>query len=246
MATRAPDETDILCENCGYMLNGLPTSGNCPECGSTIEISLSTTLRNPPLWELIGDSRPIWLRFLITTAQIIFAPTRFYRTSTSRGEVKRAQQFATVHWIIWVLFTGLAAWAHWDWYERVIDRQSPPAPWLRPALLAALPVGIFLATSATIRLAAALTVWEAAYRGLRLPRPVVLRALYYHSAHFFPVALMALITCGGYDFLQRHGHFQMTSEIAYLYILSLQIVLSAVYLFVTYWIGMRNVMYANR
>lgn len=245
MATRAPDETDILCENCGYMLNGLPTSGNCPECGSTIEISISQSLRNPPLWELIGDPRPIWLRFFVTTGQIIFRPTRFYRTSTSRGQIKRAQQFAIIHWIIWALLVGVAAWAHWDWYERVIDRQLPPL-WLRDALLIALPVGVFLLTMVTIRLAARLTVWEATYRGLRMPLPVVLRALFYHSAHFFPVAILALLTCGGYDLLQRQGHFQMTSETIYLYFLSLEVVFSAAYLFVTYWIGMRNVMYANR
>src|SRR5580658_3900506 len=55
MPTDAPEETDILCENCGYMLNGLPPSGNCPECGTAIDFSVSERLRQPPLWEIIGD-----------------------------------------------------------------------------------------------------------------------------------------------------------------------------------------------
>ena len=89
MSTRAPEETDLLCENCGYMLNGLPPSGNCPECGTAIDFSISERLRQPPLWEIIGDPRPKWLRFILTTAQVIFRPKRFYRSTTSAGNLAR-------------------------------------------------------------------------------------------------------------------------------------------------------------
>jgi hypothetical protein len=36
------------------------------------------------------------------------------------------------------------------------------------------------------------------------------------------------------------------SPMIYLYVLAGLVVLSAIYLFQTYWIGMRNMMYANR
>src|ERR1700689_411895 len=61
MTSHAPEETDILCENCGYMLNGLQPSGKCPECGAEIDLSVSERLRKPPLWEAIGDPTPKWL-----------------------------------------------------------------------------------------------------------------------------------------------------------------------------------------
>ncbi|HEY1922128.1 MAG TPA: hypothetical protein VGG44_05130 [Tepidisphaeraceae bacterium] len=245
MTSPAPQETDILCENCGYMLNGLPASGRCPECGSEIDLSVSEQLRKPPIWEDIGDSRPKWLRFSLTTAQIIFRPTRFFRGSTSRGPIEPAQSFARIHYLISSILIGVAAWAHWDWYERAVIRVTPPA-WEGPVLFLALPVGTYLAITLTIRLAARLTAWEAAYRGYRLPHGVVLRALYYHAAHFLPVALLALATCGGYNLVQRTGQLLMTTDTAYLYVLCGEVVVAAGYLFNTYWIGMRNLMYANR
>jgi hypothetical protein len=247
MTSPAPEETDILCENCGYMLNGLPPSGRCPECGQEIDLSVSERFRKPPLWEDIGDPRPKWLRFLLTTAQIIFRPTRFFRGTTSRGQIEPAREFAQIHWIISSILLGLAAWAHWDWYERSINRFTPPPPaWEGWVMFLALPLGTYLATRWIIYLAARLTTWEAAYRGIRLPHGVVLRALYYHSAHLLPVALLTLITCGGFNLLQGTGRLLMTTETAYLYVLCGEVVVAAGYLFNTYWIGMRNSMYANR
>jgi hypothetical protein len=246
MATRAPEETDILCENCGYMLNGLPPSGNCPECGSAIDLSVSERLRQPPLWEIIGDPRPKWLRFLLTTLQIIFTPTRFYRGTTSRSQILPAHRFAQIQWLICALILGFAAWIHWrsEWVLHYLHNPAPP--FLAPLLLVTLPPFVYLSIMITIRLAARLTAWEGNYRGFRLPHPVVLRALYYHSAHLLPVALLAIVTCATYYLLPLTYLQRATSETTYLYILSAEVILSAVYLFYTYWIGMRNWMYANR
>jgi len=243
MATQAPDETDILCENCGYMLNGLPASGNCPECGMTIDTSVSERFRQPSLWEHIGDPRPKWLRFLLTTSQIIFHPKRFFRSSTSRGQIDIAYQFAQIHWAISALLFGFAAWIHWE-SELSLHNLSIP-PWINPALFFAFPLLAYLSIAGTIGLAARLTAWEAAYRGYRLPHGVVLRALYYHSAHILPVALAIFITCAGYKYLLSHWLFS-TSEPNYLYTLCGEVIISAGYLFNTYWIGMRGWMYANR
>lgn len=245
MSTRAPEETDILCENCGYMLNGLPPSGNCPECGSAIDLSVSERLRQPVPWEIIGDSRPKWVRFLKTTMEVIFQPTRFYRGSTSRGQIGPAYRFAQIQWGISAVLLGLAAWLHWrsEWAIHLYQAVQPV--WLGPLLLVALPVFVYACLVITIALAARLTAWEAGYRGFRLPHGVVLRALYYHSAHLLPVSLAAFITCAVYNWLLRNW-LLTTSEMLYLYILSGEVIVAAVYLFYTYWIGMKNWMYANR
>jgi hypothetical protein len=239
MPTQAPEETDILCENCGYMLNGLPASGNCPECGTTIDISVSERFRQPSLWETIGDPRPKWLRFLLTTSQIVFHPKRFYRSSTSRGQIDIAYQFAQIHWWISALLFGIAAWFHWR--SEAILQVLKTLPWVNAVLFLAFPLIAFIALAGTIALAARLTAWEARYRGFRLPHNVVLRALYYHSAHILPVALTVFFTCAGYRYFVLPAF-----ESAYLYTLCGEVIVAAGYLFNTYWIGMRGWMYANR
>jgi hypothetical protein len=238
MATRAPDETDILCENCGYMLNGLPPSGNCPECGTPIDLSISDQLRTPPLWENSVDPRPRWLRFVTTTAQIIFHPTRFYRSFKSRGELPPAFAFARIHWMIASLMFGTTAWLHWD---TIIVTHVPhifsAIVWVL-ACIVTYPI-IWL----TIRLAAWLTTLEATYRGYRLPIRVVRRAMYYNAAQLIPVGVVMLATVGGYAFWQTTNSF---NPITYLYVLAGEVIVAAGYLFSAYWIAMSNLMYANR
>jgi hypothetical protein len=244
MPTQAPEETDVLCEDCGYMLNGLPESGRCPECGSEIELSVSQRFRQTPPWEVIGHSSPKWLRFVVTTLEIIFHPKRFYRGSTSRGQVSPAKNFAQIHWITSSILFGLAGFLHWQTEKKLQNLHTPD--WTGPLVLLGLPILIYLTTVLVIGLAARLTTWEAAYRGYRLPGNVVLRALYYHSAHLLPVALLLFATCGTTWLLYWRWIPTSTPETIYLYILCGEVILSAGYLFNTYWIGMRNWMYANR
>jgi hypothetical protein len=94
--------------------------------------------------------------------------------------------------------------------------------------------------------AARLTAWEAAYRGIRLPLDVVRRGMAYHSAHYFPVALLTLMTTSGYSALLRLGVWTEQTLPTYMYVLCAEVIIFAAYLFQTYWIGMRNMMYANR
>jgi len=244
MPTQAPEETDILCENCGYMLNGLPASGNCPECGSTIDASVSERFRQPCAWENMGDPRPKWQRFWVTSREIILHPRRFYRSTTSRGQIEVVYRFARIHWWIASVLLGVAAWFHWL-SENFLHylRARPLIDW--PLLIALLLV-VYLFISGTIALASRLTVWEARYRGFRLPHNVVARALYFHSAHLFPVALVALATCVGFNVLIHTSLRYPNMEMGYLYTLSAEVILAAGYLFQTYWIGMRGWMYANR
>jgi hypothetical protein len=244
MPTRAPDETDILCENCGYMLNGLPPSGNCPECGSPIDLSTSAQFRQPPPWEDPADPRPRWRKFLVTTAQIIFRPTRFYKSFKSRGDLEPAFRFARIHWIIAAVLYGTTVWIHWGWSLALSVRFSV----LHNRFLLLWPAICFVAYVAirlTIIVAAWLTNLEASYRGYRLPIRVVRRAMYYNAAHLIPVGTVILATVAGYVSLQEQNILGFGTATTYLYVLAGEIIFAAGYLFTAYWIAMSNLMYAN-
>src|SRR5580704_4669314 len=158
MATTPPAETDVLCESCGYILNGLPESGNCPECGSPIDLSVAERHRTPPVWEDV--ERGAFVRFWLATGQIIFQPTRFFRSSTSRGDLSAPLRFARIHWWLTSAMLGLVVWIHWHIYRRMVG--GPPEPqWMNLAGLIVLPVVTYYVIVGTLRLATRLTVWEA-------------------------------------------------------------------------------------
>ena len=50
VAPTIPEETALLCEKCGYIINGISAESVCPECATPIVESLPDT-RQPPLWE---------------------------------------------------------------------------------------------------------------------------------------------------------------------------------------------------
>jgi hypothetical protein len=249
LAPRVPETTDLLCEACGYVLKGLPDTGRCPECGTPIADSIGNH-RQPPAWELAQRGG-----FLRTTAQVLFHPTHFYRTLAVRGPVPPAHRFARVHWWISAALFATAAFLHGALYwPEIVQFIRPAEKWRFIATASAGLCILFVATYLTYlmldgltRLAARLTNWEARYRGYRLPYDVVLRGMYYHAAHYVPVALGASATVIGYFTLVFVVGWSVNFTIdRYTYVLCAEVVLFAAYLFYTYWIGMRNMMYANR
>jgi hypothetical protein len=238
-----PADTDLLCETCGYTLNGLAEGSNCPECGRPIVESRGLT-RHPPEWE--SQPRRTIGAFLRTSADVIFRPTHFYRSATVRGDVRRARDFAWIHWAISSVFFAVAGIEHLFtlWYGT-----QTLTPFDRIVLVTSF-VGfcviVFTSLIVTTLLAARLTAWEAAYRGYRLPTPVVRRGLYYHAAHYFPIALLTMATVLTFGVLFARGFVGFGSITTYLYLLCGEVIVFAGYLFHTYWIGMKSMMYANR
>lgn len=235
-----PADSDLLCERCGYVLTGLTQSANCPECGQPIEQS-QPALRQPPAWEQPGFPR---LRgFLITTTAVLLHPTHFYRAFAACGSRRASRSFATIHVAIVSVLIGIASYAHFSWFLGLRSGATDPVgPLLAIPFLSA---ATFLFLDAITRIASRLTAWEAAYRGLRLPLNTVLRALDYHSAHYIPVAVVTLVTILGYRLLLHQHWIDSTAAPTYLYALCGEVILAAIYLFKTYWIAMRNLMYAN-
>jgi hypothetical protein len=239
-----PAETSVLCEGCGYTLDGLPSTGQCPECGLAIQQSLEGSGRQLPAWEDPAlAAGPFW-RFISTTASAVFRTRHFYQTLATRRYDRSAYRFAQLHWALSASLLAAALSIHAYWFQVYqLGPKIPGGPWVFGGVMAVL---TYLMLWGTTRLAGRLTAWEAAYRGLRLPLPVVLRGLYYHAAHYLPVALLGFGTVVMYFVAIKLHWLRETTGVRYLLILCLEVVVGAGYLFKTYWTGMKSTMYANR
>ena len=246
-AENVPHESDTLCEGCGYVLNGLPENGRCPECGKLTAES-AATFRMPPALELGPKSRA--KAFCRVTFDCIFRPAKFFRSINVRPAGRESLLFARIHWLLAAILFGTCAWLHADLMGGLGPMQVVTPAMERTLFLLTFPafiIATYLFLAVINSIAARLTTFEATYRGIRLPRPVVLRALHYHAAHYLPVGLLGIATVGGFKvFLLGWPSKAWMFETAYLYVLCGAVVLSAVYLFKTYWVAMRNLMYANR
>jgi len=245
MATRSasvPAESDILCESCGYTLNGLSDSGNCPECGNPIAGSTIEDGRKVSDFE----AAPTRQTFLRTTAHVLFTPRAFFRKLSVRANAQPAAQFEYAWIRLAALLFFLAMLGHVIWMGRIEVFTGTPRL-IVTAIVAALgyPIVLFLLLLVR-RIASALTSLEARYWGMRLPLPVVTRAMQFHTPHYAPVGLLAVVVTWGYQLLLAARLVGFETGSTYVYTLSAAVVVSAFYLFHTYWIAMRNIMYANR
>src|SRR5688572_19627077 len=119
VAPMVPAETDVLCEGCGYTLNGLPETGNCPECGKEIDGSLGAG-RGLTRWEI----RPSRKAFVETTLAILFASRDFYAALATRVDTPQALLFARWHRAIAGLGFWAAAMMHLYWLSETTARMS--------------------------------------------------------------------------------------------------------------------------
>jgi hypothetical protein len=231
-----PASDALLCEQCGYTLNTLPADSRCPECGTPVADSIGTH-RTPTRWDTPGGL----FAFLQTSLLVIFRTKHFFTHLAVHPFQDRARKFALIHRLLTALFLGLAGAFHAGWL--LGERR-----WAEYDLylLVGFPVFAYLLLWLLTPVIRWLTNWEASYRGLRLPLPVVRRVLDYHSVHIIPVALVGLLTVIVYFYVIRQTQASVDLTQFYLYTLCGEVVLFSLYLFWTYWVAMRSVMYANR
>lgn len=239
-----PLETDRLCEECGYLLTGLPPGSRCPECGADADASISGATRHPTEW----DAHPSFRTWMRTRSQVWAHPGRFARHMTTRTAANRSRWFAIIQWALATVWFSTAVTLHLNWLERWPRIAQGVPTFLVPVYVAIrllLPLWIFLAMVIVHRLAVWLTAWEAAYRGLRLPRIAVRRAMHYHAAHYEPVGIVATLLIGAFQWALQHKMLPPSGDLIYISSLSGLVLVAAVYLFCSYWAMMRKLLYAN-
>lgn len=240
-----PAESDLLCEACGYTLNGLPADCNCPECGVPVARSVEHDGRG---WTGF-EQRPGASSFIATTFAVLARPQRFYRAIITRQDHPAAAIFARRHRVIAAGLFALSAVGYARWLESQSGAAvwRPGGPWVLPLAATGLLWGAtHLLLTYVTRLAAWLSAMEGRYWGMRLPRSAVARCLQYHAASYLPVGLLAVTLVWGYWIGLHAGWWSWTSGRWYPWILSAAVVVSAGYLFAQYLFAMRNIRYANR
>ena len=239
-----PDPDAMLCEYCGYILTGLPEGSRCPECGKSTADSIALDSRRRPEWELQPSFRS-WAR---TRNAVWLHPGRFARQMTSRTDDTRSLWFARLSWAMAAVWFSVAVWLHLKWVESRPIVAPQLAGWFYMGYAVVglfLPLWIYLLLAITHRIAVSLTVWEAAYRGVRMPRIAVTRGMQYHAAHYVPVGLAAALLVVVFQVALRHHFLGPWGDLLYIGSLCGFVIVAAGYLFFTYWAIMRNLLYAN-
>lgn len=231
----APELSDIVCESCGYVLNGLPETGNCPECGTPIAFSTSESIRTLPDWERDANRSRSFRRAI---------GTRFYRGLLIHSDTRRSRRFAVVCLMVVSLANTVTILAHYAAFS-VLSAQPRWLPPL-PILAIALPPIVLLLAWGTLELIAYLTAAEGRYWGLRLPRGAVRRVLHYLSVHVVIASLVVMFVPLTFLVLMWTDSWFGLYMVHYLFALSGFVVLAAYYLFKVYFAAMKSIMFASR
>ncbi|MEZ6243750.1 MAG: hypothetical protein R3B57_11995 [Phycisphaerales bacterium] len=232
------DEFTLLCERCGYVIEGLEPSGNCPECGKAIAESLPER-RVGTAWQ----RKPSVLSFYDLAMATLLHPLgtldamRFSRTSGQLGATYAA-----------IAAVGVAAGAF------VASVNSFARPFDRVGVVGLVVAGVVAIVSWAISVVALMfltwvetrgLVFFAARRGGRVT-PEVARAITAHGSVGWVIAgIGAAVALFPMSRVEAAGHG--TALDASVWAIGVLLVIAGFLFFETFaWLGLRRLKYANR
>ncbi|MEX0875982.1 MAG: hypothetical protein WD114_00860 [Phycisphaerales bacterium] len=135
------DEYTLLCERCGYVIEGLDQAGNCPECGKPIAESLpgrrvGTPWQQRPGVKSLVQTWWITLRHPLRTLDVM----RFDEPRHMSLLLATLSSFTGVCWLITAVQIGVPRTAN----NGILDALLMAA--VLAIIAAAFPVGLFLLT----------------------------------------------------------------------------------------------------
>lgn len=245
----SPAEGDLLCESCGYLLNGLEArpDAHCPECGEPLATSLDPAARKPAPIELGWTRQSFWR----TTASVLFRKRKFFRETLARtGNTPPVHRFGRVHRVISGALFGLAAGAHLAYMADSYLWTTQPRWSLVDFLVLGVATFVLAVVSIVLlyqvtKLAIWMTEKESKWWGMRLPRAMLVRAMNFHAANYLPVGLVAVVITVGFRILLELRLITLGDAVPYLMLLSVAVVVSAFWLFESFVIAMRRIRLAN-
>lgn len=242
-----PTEGDLLCESCGYLLNGLNAGpdGHCPECGEPVSTSLDPAARKPAPIEVVWTPASFWR----TTASVLFRKRKFFRETKARsGDATTVGRFGNVHRMLAAALFGIAAAIHLAFtadnrlWLRTWD-------WTAVTLIAVAAVVFSFVAYGMLRLvtwlAVRMTAVESKFWGMRLSPEMLRRAMNFHAANYLPVGVLAVLVTGGYRLALETDLLNAQWGVAYLVTLCVAVVAGAMWLFESFVIAMRRIRLAN-
>ncbi len=174
-ATAPPrDEREaLLCESCGYPLDGLAPAGDCPECGDPVAAS-DPRRRTGPLWA----RRPGPGAWVDVVVDLIARPTRFFRKMRVDG--------SNVLPRLYLLTVACVGGGGWSVAELAWNGRSALWAW----------VGGMLAAKSVLLLSyteAGGVAFFSRQRGWRVPFSVAERVVCYASPGWLPAAAALIV-----------------------------------------------------
>jgi hypothetical protein len=238
-----PSPDDLLCESCGYTLNGLPDDGNCPECGEPVRRSTTDAGRGPTAYEIEPSAASFWS----VTGQILLRTKTFYRTlSVKTGPTPLSARFSLMQRVIVGAIAIAVLVGHLN-ITGTLSGISFGDTWWMTAIVSVVCGSVLVPALAWIgTLASKLSAFEAGWWGMRLPLNAVRRAMDYHSAAYVPVAIGAFVIIWGYLLLRATDVLAIDTLPTYLYVLAGYVIVAAGYLFRMFVIAMTSIRWANQ
>jgi len=83
------------CNECGYIITGLPLDGRCPECGLEVRCSMPEYRRPPPWGDVLAPGGRT--RRYLQTAWAVFRRRDFFKRLAVRRNVHAARRFACLN-----------------------------------------------------------------------------------------------------------------------------------------------------